>query len=403
MDAERRLSQFTALVATAISNSQAREDLSQLAHEQAALRRLATLVAQAAEPRVVFDAVCEETGRLLGASSVNLDRFTADGLDVTMAGWSVREVHVPAGTRMALDGDSVRSLVRDTAAPARFDSYEHASGELGDLIRRLGIRSEVGAPVVVEGRVWGALVAASDGPDQLPAGTELRLAGFAELIATAISNGAARSELLASRVRIVEAADEQRRRVVRDMHDGAQSRLIHTVIALERAQVHAQAYDDVAPEVRELVEEGLMHARSAINELRELAHGIHPAILTNKGLAAAIEVLADRTPLPVELDIPDERFPNAVESAAYFVAAEALTNVVKYARASTARIEGARTPAGLRLVVEDDGVGGARRAPGGGLAGLGDRVAALDGVLAIDSPPGGGTRIRAEIPVPTAA
>jgi signal transduction histidine kinase len=249
--------------------------------------------------------------------------------------------------------------------------------------------------VVVEGRVWGALVAARTGPDRLPAATEHRLASFAELIATAVSNAAARSELVASRVRIVEAADEQRRRVVRDLHDGAQERLVHAIFVLQRAHDR----DDVAPEVRSLVEEGVTNVRSAINELRELAHGIHPEILTHHGLAAAVEPLADRAPLPVEIEIPDERYPTPVESAAYFVAAEALTNVAKYARASTARITGARTPAGLSLVVEDDGVGGARRTPGRGLAGLGDRLAALDGVLVVDSPPGGGTRIRAEIPL----
>ena len=395
-DAERRLSRFTALLATAFSSSQAREDLSRLAHEQAALRRLATLVAQGAEPRAVFDAVCEETGRVLGASSMRLDQFTSDGFGVTVAAWSTGEAHVPAGTRLALEDDSLGSLVLATAAPGRFDGYDTASGELADVMRRLGIRSEVGVPVVVEGRVWGGLIAGRAGQDPLPAGTEHRLASFAEPIATALSNAAARSELLESRVRIVEAADEQRRRVVRDLHDGAQSRLVHAIIALERAEAH----DGTPPEVRLLVEEGLTHARSAIDELRELAHGIHPALLTRGGLAAAIDALAQRAALPVELAIPDERYPTPVESAAYFVAAEALTNIAKHARASTARITVTRMPAGLRLVVEDDGAGGARRAPGGGLGGLADRLAALDGVLSVDSPPGAGTRITAEIPLP---
>jgi signal transduction histidine kinase len=159
----------------------------------------------------------------------------------------------------------------------------------------------------------------------------------------------------------------------------------------------------VPPHVRSLVEQGVTHVRSAIGELRELAHGIHPEILTHHGLAAAVQPLADRASLPVEIEIPDERYPTPVESAAYFVAAEALTNMTKYARASTARIRGTRTPAGLSLVIEDDGVGGAKRTPGSGLAGLGDRLAALDGVLTVDSPPGGGTRIRAEIPLRASA
>jgi signal transduction histidine kinase len=270
--------------------------------------------------------------------------------------------------------------VRDTAAPGRFESDDGASA---------------GAPVVVEGRVWGTLLAARAGRDRLPAGAEQRLASFAELIATAVSNAAARSELVASRVRIVEAADDQRRRVVRDLHDGAQERMVHAIFVLQRAHDH----DDVPPDVRSLVEQGVTHVRSAIRELRELAHGIHPEILTLHGLAAAVQPLADRAPLPVEIELPDERYPAPVESAGYFVAAEALTNVAKYAHASTARITGARTRAGLTLVVEDDGVGGARWTPGRGLAGLGDRLAALDGVLTVDSPPGGGTRVRAEIPL----
>jgi signal transduction histidine kinase len=186
--------------------------------------------------------------------------------------------------------------------------------------------------------------------------------------------------------------------VVRDLHDGAQSRLVHAVILLKGAS----AREDLTPGVRSLVEEGLRHASSAIDELRELAHGIHPASLSRGGLAAAVKELAGRAPLPVQVAIPPERYPEAIESAAYFVAAEALTNVTKYAHASRARIEATSSPEGLRLVVEDDGIGGAERAPGRGLAGLADRVDALDGVLAIDSAPGAGTRITAEFPVSTA-
>ena len=205
----------------------------------------------------------------------------------------------------------------------------------------------------------------------------------------------ARFETMDPCERIVEAADEVRRRVVRDLHDGAQSRLLHAVIALEPAR----ARDDLSADVRALVEEGLAHARSAIDELRELAHGIHPAILTDRGLAAAVEALADRAPLAVRVTVPPQRFATALETAAYFVAAEALANVVKYARATTARITVTSAAAGLGVVIEDDGVGGAAPTPGGGLAGLEDRVAALGGALAIDSPPGRGTRIRAQLPL----
>jgi PAS domain S-box-containing protein len=396
--AERRLSEFTALVATAIANTHAREEVRRLAEQEAALRRLATLVAEGAESRLVFDAVCEETGRLFGARSVNLAHFTPDGVNVTMAGWSLDDVHVPTGTRLRLEGDTINTLVRDTAAPGRFDTYEGARGELAEVLRRLGVRSEVGAPVVVEGRVWGALIAGTDREEPLPAGTEHRLAGFAELIATAVANATARAELLASRARIVEAADEQRRRVVRDLHDGAQQRLVQAVMTLQRAQ----ARGDLPPDAQALVEDGVAYARSAIDELRELAHGIHPAILTHHGLAAAVDSLAERAPVPVEIEIPDDRYPTAVESAAYFVAAEALTNVAKYAQAATARVTATRVAGDLVLAVEDDGVGGARPAPGSGLAGLVDRMTALNGTLTVDSPPGGGTRIRVVLPLPGA-
>ena len=395
-DAERRLGEFTALVATAISNTQAREDVRRLAEQEAALRRLATLVAEGAESPLVFAAVCEETGRLLGASSVNLACFEADGYNLTMAGWSLRDVHVPTGSRLSLDGDSINTLVRDTAAPGRVDSYDGARGELATVLRRLGIRSEVGAPVMVEGRVWGALIAGTDEDEPLPVGAEHRLARFAQLIGTAISNATARADLVASRARIVEAADEQRRRVVRDLHDGAQQRLVQAVMTLQRLQ----ARNDLSPEARPVVEDGVMLTRSAIDELRELAHGIHPAILTHHGLGAAVDGLAERAPLPVDVEISDDRYPTAVESAAYFVVAEALTNVAKYAQASTARVTASRVAGELVLAVEDDGVGGARPAPGSGLSGLRDRLSALDGTLTVDSPPGAGTRVRAVIPLP---
>jgi PAS domain S-box-containing protein len=204
-------------------------------------------------------------------------------------------------------------------------------------------------------------------------------------------------EVRASRARIVEAADEQRRRVVRDLHDGAQSGLVRVVLALQLAVQRR----DIPGEARTLVGDALENAQSAIDELRELARGIHPSVLTHRGLAAAVEVLADRSSLPVVVEIKEERYPNSVESAAYFVAAEALTNVAKYAAASTARVTTARTASHLVLTVEDDGIGGARPASSSGLAGLADRLAALDGTLTVSSEPGEGTRIRAEIPLPT--
>jgi signal transduction histidine kinase len=386
-DAEIRLHEFTELVATAIANTQAREELRRLADEQAALRRVATLVAQGAEPADVFDAVCRETGALFGAASVNLAQFTPDGLNIAVAGWSLRDVHVPAGTVAPLEGETIDTLVLATGAPGRFDSYEHATGELAQLLRERGVRSEVGAPVVVDGRVWGALIAGTDEPEPLPTGLETRLASFAELIATAVSNAANQAELLASRARIVEAGDEQRRRVVRDLHDGAQQRLVNAVMTLQLGDVDA----------------GIEHVRAAIAELRELARGIHPAILTDHGLAAAVESLADRAPLPVAVEIPETRFPPLIESAAYFICAEALTNVAKYAHAQRARVCVEQVDGRLELTISDDGVGGAEASAGGGLRGLQDRAAALHGTITVESPRGAGTRISVVLPIAEAA
>ena len=207
------------------------------------------------------------------------------------------------------------------------------------------------------------------------------------------------AEVRASRARIVEAADAQRRRVVRDLHDGAQASLVRVAMALQLALKDGVSQD----EARRFVRDGLGDARAAIDELRELAHGIHPAALTQHGLASAVEGLAERASVPVVVDVPDERFPESVESAAYFVAAEALTNVAKYAQASSARVIAKRTDGHLILTVEDDGIGGAHPSAEGGLAGLADRVRAVDGTILVISEPGEGTTIRTEIPLPTRA
>jgi signal transduction histidine kinase len=256
----------------------------------------------------------------------------------------------------------------------------------------LGIRSEVGAPVVVDGRVWGALIAGTDESQPLPVGTEDRLARFAELIATAVSNATARTELLASRARIVAAADEQRRRVVRDLHDGAQQRLIHAVMTLQLAS----AGNDAPPALDRLVGEALDDTRAAIEELRELARGIHPAVLSERGLAAAVQLLTSRSDVPVSHSVTTERLPPRIEAAAYFVVAEALTNVSRYSKASSASVTIERADGRLTVEVADDGRGGADPARGSGLSGLIDRVEALAGRLSIDSPSGKGTTVRAE-------
>jgi signal transduction histidine kinase len=218
---------------------------------------------------------------------------------------------------------------------------------------------------------------------------------FTALLATAISNIEARSELAASRARIVAAADDERRRVVRDLHDGAQQRLVHTVITLKLAR---RALGKETGEGPELVTAALEQAMRANQELRELAHGIIPSILTMGGLRAGVEALATRAPVPVENGVAVGRLPAAVEATAYFVVAEALTNVAKHAHAARAAVT-ARVEDGMfRVEVRDDGVGGARP-DGSGLVGLADRVAALDGRLRVESLAAGGTLVAAAIPL----
>jgi signal transduction histidine kinase len=371
-------------------------ELEQLVREHAALQRVATLVARQPEQAEVFAVVTCEAGLLLGARMTALLRVESSETAVIVAGWSRDETPVPVGSRGVLDGTGLVGRIVRTERPVRLEDYDEVGGAVAAQMREIGVRSAVAGPIVLGGRIWGALSATWPPGVPMPAGAEDRVAAFADLVAYAIDNAETREELAASRMRLVEAADEQRRSVVRDLHDGAQQRLVHAAITLQLAHAHG----DAPPELARLLGEALEDTRAAIEELRNLAHGIHPAVLTHRGLAAAVDELADRAPVPVHVDIPDERYPDFVESAAYFVVAEALTNVAKYARAAAACITATRTRDALVLVLEDDGVGGARLELGSGLAGLRDRVVAFDGTLTVDSPLGAGTRIRAEIPLP---
>jgi signal transduction histidine kinase len=394
---EVRLAGFTELVATAISNTQARDDLSRLAQEQAALRRVATLVAGGADPQQVFDAVCEETGVLIGSTSANLARFTRDGFNLTLAGWSLRDTHVPAGTRLPIEGDTVNAFIRSTGAPSRFEGYTEGSGNLATVIRRRGIRSEVGAPVTVEGEVWGALIVGTDRAEPLPPGTEARVAGFAELVATALSNAAARTEIVASRARIVAAADDARRRIERDLHDGVQQRLVTLILELRALQ---SALGEDREELR--AELGRLQAELAttLDDVREISRGLHPAILSHAGLEPAIKSLAARSSVPVELDLRvDGRLPSTIEVAAYYVVSEALTNAAKHAQASLVEVGMVTEDGLLRATIRDNGTGVPDPSKGTGLTGLRDRVEALGGRFAIASPLDGGTSLAVELPL----
>jgi PAS domain S-box-containing protein len=371
-------------------------DRTALANEQAALRRVATLVARESSPDVVFACVAEEVGRLLELGSTAMFRYEDDETFTVIANWGAPGPRVAIGDRLPLGGHNIVSNVFRTAACVRINDYADATGAAGVRASAGGVRSAVGVPIVVDGRLWGAMVAAAAEP--LPQDTESRMGGFIELVATAISKIDARSALTASRARLVAAADEERRRVVRDLHDGAQQRLVNTVISLKLAQRALERHDAAAPS---LVSEALQHAESATHELRELAHGILPAALTTGGLRTGVDALASRMPVPVEIEIPADRLPAAIEATAYFVVAEALTNVAKHASAASVAVAARVDHGTLQVEVRDDGVGGARP-DGSGLLGLADRLAAHDGRLRVESPADGGTLVAAAIPLSAA-
>jgi signal transduction histidine kinase len=303
---------------------------------------------------------------------------------------------VPAGAVLPLDDETAIVKVKRTQRPARLDGYEGLSGALAETLRSVGIRSSVAAPVVVDGRLWGAVTASTTSDDLFPEGAEHRLGRFAELVAQAIANAEANDELRASRARLVEAAHDERRRIERNLHDGAQQRLVALSLTLRLAQGKLETDPDATAE---LLAAATGELAQALEELRELARGIHPAILSDRGLSAALQALATRAPLPVELvELPEERLPEAVEAAAYYVVAEGLTNVAKYAQASAATVRVARRNGTAVVEIADDGVGGADATLGSGLRGLADRVEALDGHIEVSSEPGTGTTIRAAIP-----
>ncbi|HET6547357.1 MAG TPA: PAS domain S-box protein, partial [Solirubrobacter sp.] len=366
--------------------------LHRLADEQTALRRVATAVAAESDAARLFALVSEEVGRLLDAQTAHMFRFDTDGAGgEVVGGWARRAEHVvPLGTRMPLDGDTAATRVWRTGRPARMDSYDGAQGELAATLRGYGVRAVVAAPIFLGGSLWGAVIVSSM-DDAFPDGAEERMSHFAELAAQALANAQAREDLAASRARIVQAGDAERRRLERNLHDGAQQRLVSLALMLRLA---ARRH----PDDGELVRAGdeLTHA---LAELRELARGIHPAVLTERGLEPALQAIADRAPLPVELSVDPGRLPEPAEAAAYYVVAEALTNVIKYAHASTVRVRVSRADGVAAIEVSDDGAGGAHPGGGTGLRGLADRVEALGGRLEIESPPGEGTTLRASIPV----
>jgi signal transduction histidine kinase/PAS domain-containing protein len=398
-DAEERLAKFTSLVAVALANAEAREQLAALAAEQASLARVALAVATERDPQRVFDVVTEEAAAVLGAEGSNLIRYEPGSRDGLVVGeWRApgAQSHL-VGRRLVFDAPTAVGMVRETGKTARMDSPEELGGEAGERLRALGVKSAVAAPIYVGGQLWGAVVASSRDPDAFPPDAEERLGKFAGLVAVAIGNAEAREQLSASRARIVRAGDEERRRLERNLHDGAQQRLVALSLSLRLVQARMDADQEGA---KAMLEGAADELTLALEELRELARGIHPAILTNSGLPAALEALAARAPVPVQLrSVCDDRLPSSVEAAAYYVVAESLTNVAKYAHATAAQVSVTRRDGVAVVEVEDDGIGGADAARGTGLRGLADRVEALEGRLDIESTPGRGTVVRAEIPI----
>jgi signal transduction histidine kinase len=346
----------------------------------------------------VFAAVADEMAPLLGADESAIVRFEADATATFVAGVGQWVDELGIGVRTDLDDSMAVTSVFRTGRSARADRHEYnrAPGALMEYLRRKRYRSIAASPILVEGRRWGAMVVAT-GSAPLPPDTEERLEHVTELVGIVIANAEGRAELTASRARVVAAADEARRRIQRDLHDGAQQRLVTTVMALKLAR---QALGDETGPAVDLLDQALENAEGANGELRELAHGILPAALSSGGLRGAIDALVPRFYLPVSVEVTDERLPAALEAAAYFIVAEALTNTVRHANAEKAEIVARADSGVLRLEIRDDGVGGADSEGSSGLVGLRDRAAALDGELWIESPPGEGTVITATLPIP---
>ncbi|MFC0452370.1 GAF domain-containing protein [Rhodococcus jostii] len=379
-----------------------RDQLGVLADQQAALRRVATRVARGASPSEVFSAVADELARCLNAATASVNSFD-DGMATVVA------VAAPApgimraprvGERHTLsEGDNIATRVYHTGRAARLDGSElqKAPDSVAARLREMGLRSTVAVPIIVDERVWGMAAVGSLRPEPLLADTEARTSDFADLVATAVANAATRAELLASRARIVAAGDQARRRLERDLHDGAQQRLVSLGLELRKAEA------SVPPPQNDLKEQ-LSHIVSGLTgvseDLQQFSRGIHPAILSKGGLGSAIRTLARRSAVPVTLDIAVDRpLPESAEVAAYYVVSETLTNAAKHAQASEVHVSARAEDDTLDLMIQDDGVGGADSRKGSGLIGLIDRVEALGGHLEITSQPGNGTVLHVTIPV----
>jgi signal transduction histidine kinase len=395
---EHRVAQFAELVSTAISNIESRAKVERLAAEQSALRRVATLVAREHSPEDLFATLAEELGVLLQVDASAILRYEPDGAATVVAGWSDGVITLPVGDVLPLEGENLAADVQGTGEARRKEDYEAAPGPIAATVRELGIRTALASPIVVEGATWGVIAVLSRKPEPLPPDTEARLAEFSHHAGIAVANAKSRSDLAESRARIVRAGDEARRRFERDLHDGAQQRLVSLGLELRAAEATLPPeLDDLRPRLDRLGT-GL---NDALDDLRELSRGLHPAVLSEDGLTPALGSLALRSAVPValHLELADERFEEPVEVAAYYVASEALANTAKHARASRAEVRARQCDGWLELSVSDDGRGGADASSGSGLTGLVDRVEAIGGTIHIDSRPGMGTAVHLKLPI----
>lgn len=383
----------------AAESEERRREAATLALQQTALRRVATMVAGGADPSAVYPVAVAELARGLDVEHVTLTRFESGDRCVVLAAHDAPgRAKLAVGEHLSLDGDSVTARVLRTGEPARIDDYTDVEGSIATRLRGLGLRSGVGCPVKVNGEPRCALIVGSARPNAFPAETEDRIGDFADLLGTALNNAETRAELQASRARIVAAADQARRGIERDLHDGAQQRIVSLGLGL-------RALEASVPEgqvtVRNQIDNLVNGMADLYTELQELSRGIHPAILSKGGLGPAIKTLARRSAVPVRLELAvDGRLPESIEVAGYYVIAESLTNVAKHAEATEVAIRATLDGDVLRLEVSDDGRGGATSGGGSGLIGLKDRVAAVSGRLELVSSAGSGTTVTARIPVP---
>jgi signal transduction histidine kinase len=393
-DTESRMADFIELAGMAIANAEAEQRLRELADTQASLRRLAMLVARGESPEAVFAAVTRETLRHFGNDTARMIRFELDGTATLVANEGTTAPHVRVGRRWeGYPATGLTATVLRTGRAARVDDYRDIPG--GEPYLAEGLRSAVAMPVHVHGRLWG-MIAVGSGQGPLPPDTEQRMTEFTELVATAVANAQSRAELMTSRARIVAASDEARRRIERDLHDGAQQRLLTLALKLRMAAEPSTERGEPRTEMADAAAE-LM---GVIDDLREISRGIHPAILSKAGLRPALRALGRRSVVPVELNVRvDGRFSEPVEVGIYYVVSEMLANAEKHARASVVEVSAEAGDGVLRVRVRDDGIGGADPVRGSGLLGLKDRIEALGGTFSVHSPAGRGTTVTCEVPV----